>query len=75
MTPPGGVEHLLVPAEALDGLGDKAAIPGSAGALDLAFARAAAGFGKDAAIGCGERRVAEQPPRLRRRPMGQVDRR
>src|SRR3954449_160435 len=50
VTPAGGVEHLLAPAELVDRLGDEALIPGAAGALDLALAAAVAGFGENAAI-------------------------
>src|SRR5690348_10104567 len=74
MTPPGGVEHLLAPAETVDRLGDKAAVPRPAGALDLSVAPAIACFGKDTAIGRREGPIAEQPPRGRRPPVREVDR-
>ncbi len=67
MTAAGGVEHLLAPAETVDSLGDKAAIPRPAGALDLPLATAVAGLGENPAIGRGERPVAKQPSRLGRR--------
>jgi hypothetical protein len=74
MTAPGDVKHLFVPAEPVDRLGDKAAIPGIAGALDLAFARTIPGLAQDAAVGRGERWVAEQPPGLRRLAMREINR-
>jgi len=43
MTPARGVEYFLVPAKAIDRLGDKAMIPGGTGPLDLAFTPAVAG--------------------------------
>ena len=75
MAAAGGVEHLLRAAEAVDRLGDKAAIPGVAGALDapLAVAAAGIGLGQHAAVGRGQRRVAEQPPGGRRIAARQID--
>src|SRR6516225_4965686 len=74
MAPPRRIQHALVPAETVDGLGDKAAIPGGAGALDLVLARPAAGFCQDAAVSRRKCRIAEQPPRLWRHAARQVDR-
>src|SRR6202035_3243408 len=59
MAASGGVEHLLAPAKAIDRLGDKAAVPRLASALDLTLAAAIGGFGEDAAIDCGESGIAE----------------
>ena len=75
MAAAGDVEHFFAPAETVDRLGDKAAVPRVAGALDLAVAPAVAGLGEDAPVGRGERRVAEQPARLRRHAVRQIDRR
>ena len=74
MAPPRRVEHLFVPAKAIDRLGDKAPIPRRPGAFDLAFAGPVAGLGQHAPIGRGQRRVAEQPPRRRRHAARQIDR-
>src|SRR5439155_9364139 len=51
MAPPRRIHHLLNPAETVDRVGDKTAIPGRAGALDLALTRAVAGFRQHAAVG------------------------
>ena len=76
MVAPRGVEHLFGAAEAVDRLGDKAAIPGVAGAIDMALAIAATRLrlGKHAAVGRRQRRVAEQPPGNRRIAARQIDR-
>jgi hypothetical protein len=74
VTAAGGVEHLLSPAKTVDRVGDKAPVPGLASALDLPLAATVGGFRKDAAIGRRESRIAEQPSRRGRRPVGQVDR-
>ena len=70
MTSAGRVEHLLVPAKAVDRLGDKAAVPRPARALDLPLSAAVAGLCEDAAVGRGESGIAEQPSRFRRRTGG-----
>ena len=77
MPPARGVEHLLGAAEAFDRLGDKAAIPGVAGAVDQLFAGPATrfGLGENPAIGGREGGVAEQPAGDRRVAARQVDRR
>ncbi len=59
MAASGGVEHFLAPAKTIDRLGDKAAIPRLASALDLTLAAAIGGFGKDAAVDRGESWIVE----------------
>src|ERR1700746_221585 len=54
-----GAEHLLGSAKMVDRLGDKALVPGGAGAFDLALARTIAGFVEHPAVGRGECFVAE----------------
>src|SRR3984893_10145852 len=74
MAPSRRIHDLFDPAETVDRLRDKAAIPGGAGALDLALASTIARFGQHAAIGRRDRGVAEEPPRHWGRPARQVDR-